>query len=550
LLALAILLVSAVFLSCSGGGGNDSGGNGQTTAPPKYPPIVFIADKDTDGTNELYVAFDDGTLIIKLSNQLVAGGNVAAFLVSPDGFFVGYVADQNTVGVFELFVVPVDKTPGETAVKVSGAMTGNGVLQLPSGAYVFGWSPAGTRVAYIADQNTAGAFELFTSTPDGKNNDVVSNLSLPLTDPGADVWDFAWEPNSTLIAYVADQDTDQEFELYVSPSDSNVGNLQVSDNLAPGAGGVREKPPANSGEFYFGWAPDSSLLAYIADQDTANTFELFSSTPDGVTKLKLSGPFLGIGQNVDDFAWAPNSGTVAYLADQDTAGIIELFTAVPNATQNNRKNTSGMGANSDVTAFNWAPNSSRIAFIANKVTTNFALYTVSPDNALDVLVSTNLLNSAVTAFRWAPDSSRIAYVSDDIVDGKSELFTTRPAAPLVTQISGNLVTGGDVSNAIEWAPNSSLIAYIADQITDDILELFTSTPDGSVNNIVSGPMVAGGDVDTFLWTADTSGVGYIADQISAMVDELFASQPDGDANTKLSGTLVNGGDVSSFDWVP
>jgi hypothetical protein len=120
----------------------------------------------------------------------------------------------------------------------------------------------------------------------------------------------------------------------------------------------------------------------------------------------------------------------------------------------------------------------------------------------------------------------------------------------VTQISGNLVTGGDVSNAIEWAPNSSLIAYIADQITDDILELFTSTPDGSVNNIVSGPMVAGGDVDTFLWTADTSGVGYIADQISAMVDELFASQPDGDANTKLSGTLVNGGDVSSFDWVP
>jgi hypothetical protein len=539
-----------VFLSCGGGGGSGSGGNGLTPAPPKYPPIVFIADKDTDGTNELYVAFDDGALIIKLSNQLVAGGNVVAFLVSPDGFFVAYVADQDTDGVFELYAVVVDKTDGDTAVKVSGAVAGSGILQRPSGSYVFGWSPAGTRVAYIADQNTAGAFELFTSTPDGKNNDVVSNLSLPLTDPGADVWDFAWEPNSTLIAYVADQDTDQEFELYVSPSDSNVGNLQVSDNLAPGAGGVREKPPANSGEFYFGWAPDSSLLAYIADQDTANTFELFSSTPDGVTKLKLSGPFLGIGQNVDDFAWAPNSGKVAYLADQDSDDVIELFTAVPNASQNNRKNTSGMGANSDVTAFGWAPNSSRIAFIANKVATNFALYTVSPDDAFDVLVSTNLLNSAVTAFRWAPDSSQIAYVSDEIVIGDSELFTTRPTAPLVTKISGSLVTGGDVSNEFEWAPNSFQIAYIADQITDDVLELYTSTPDGSVNNMVSAPMVAGGDVNTFRWAPDTSGIGYIADQVTDMVDELFASLPDGDMNTKLSGTLVNGGDVSAFDWVP
>ena len=127
----------------------------------------------------MYVTFDDGTDIVKLSDKLVTRGNVAAFLISPDGFFVAYVADQDTAGVFELYVVPVDKTPNETAVKVSGKMAGNGILELPSGDYVFGWAPDSSRIAYVADQNSLGVFELFTSTPDGTENDIVSNLPDP-----------------------------------------------------------------------------------------------------------------------------------------------------------------------------------------------------------------------------------------------------------------------------------------------------------------------------------------------------------------------------------
>jgi hypothetical protein len=64
--------------------------------------------------------------------------------------------------LFELYVVPVDKAPNETAVKVSGTMAGNGILQLPSGEYVFGWTPNSSRLAYIADQNIINEFELFT----------------------------------------------------------------------------------------------------------------------------------------------------------------------------------------------------------------------------------------------------------------------------------------------------------------------------------------------------------------------------------------------------
>jgi hypothetical protein len=540
-----MLLLSFLVISCDDSNIDDAN-NAQDQ--PIYPPAIFIADKNLDGVNELYASFDDGTDIIKLSNTLVAGGDVVSFLVSPDGFFVAYVADQDTDGVFELYAVVVDKTIADTAVKVSGAMAGSGILVLPSGEYVFGWAPNSSRVAYIADQNTNGVFELFTSTPNGNENDLVSDLPDPLINPGRNVRNFEWEPNSNLIAYVADQDTNEKFELYVSPSDSNIGNRKVSGIFMSGSG-IGEAPPLPSAVYLFGWAPDSSRLAYIADQDTANIFELFSSTPDGVTNLKLSGP-LRAGGNVDEFAWAPNSSKIAYLADQLTNVGVELYTTLPDVSGSFLQNSSGLVVGSNVTGYEWAPDSSRIAFIANKAISRISLYTTSPNDSNNVLVSSTFLaNSKVTSFRWAPDSSRIAYIADDTSFNVLELFTTRPSAPLTNKISGNLVAGGDVLR-FAWAPNSSRVAYLADQDEDDVSELYSSTPDGSVNDIISGVMVPGGDVQEFEWAPDSSGVGYRADQDTDNIIELYASQLNGNNNTILSGNLVSGGDVFSFDWVP
>ena len=79
---VANLLLSMLVLSCGSGDGDDSD---QTTAVPKFPPVVFIADKSVNGINELFAAFDDGTDIIKLSGPMTPGGNVTAFVVSPDG---------------------------------------------------------------------------------------------------------------------------------------------------------------------------------------------------------------------------------------------------------------------------------------------------------------------------------------------------------------------------------------------------------------------------------------------------------------------------------
>ena len=68
LFVVANLLLSMLVLSCGGGNGDDI----DQIAVPKFPPVVFVADKYIDGIDELYAAFDDGTDIVKLSNKPVA----------------------------------------------------------------------------------------------------------------------------------------------------------------------------------------------------------------------------------------------------------------------------------------------------------------------------------------------------------------------------------------------------------------------------------------------------------------------------------------------
>jgi len=537
-------------LSCGSGGG---GGDGEETpVPPTFPPAVFIADKTSDGVDELYAAFDDGTNIVKLSNTLVKpGGNVVAFLVSPDGAYAAYVADQVIDGKFELYAVVVDKTAGDTAKKVSGAtMAGSGVLQLASLDYAFAWASDSSRVAYIADQDTADEYELFTTTPDGTDNDQVSGALVA----DGDVHSFQWEPNSSLIAYAADQDTDDVVELYVSPADSSVGNVKVSGAAMAGDG----IQALASGQYDFDWAPDSSRIAYIADQETATEFELFTSKPDGTANAPIS-ELPGDDRDVTAFGWAPDSQQIAYTANQFDINAIDLYTAPPDGIGLRQQISSGIGANRQVKTFKWAPDSSRIAFVADKVFIGlFYLYTTPRNSSTNIIISGSVSDPYdVQAFEWAPSSAYIAF-SVEVSGTTFQLFTTSPTEGPSEQISGDLFDADEED--FGWAQDSSKLAYIADQDTPGVFELYASVPNGSVIDVVSGTLVVGGDVQEFKWfpdpdrvpdpDPDPSVLGYLADQNFDTKIELFASLPNGDDNTKLSGTLVSGGDVASFDWVP
>ncbi len=122
--------------------------------------LVYLADSGNDGKYELVSIDLTATPVVPLqiNGLLVPGGSVRAFQISPDGQRVVYAADQNTAGVVELFSVPIDGGPVEP---VSGPLpSGGNVL---TGALDFQFSPQGDAVYYLADQETLGVTELFAA---------------------------------------------------------------------------------------------------------------------------------------------------------------------------------------------------------------------------------------------------------------------------------------------------------------------------------------------------------------------------------------------------
>jgi hypothetical protein len=68
--------------------------------------VLYLATEETD-SRELYMAPIEGGPRIRLNGDLIEGGNVLRFRISPDGSSVVYLADQREDKVYELFSVPI-----------------------------------------------------------------------------------------------------------------------------------------------------------------------------------------------------------------------------------------------------------------------------------------------------------------------------------------------------------------------------------------------------------------------------------------------------------
>jgi len=428
-------------------------------------------------------------------------------------------------------------------------MAGNGIKENAGGRYAFAWAPDSSRVAYLADQDTADVIELYSNTPDGTSKTTIRLSVLPGTD--RDVEEFAWSPKLDtfrLIAYRADQQTNDVIELWTT-----LPNNPASQKISSGVG-------FGSNVTSFRWAPDAQRIAYIADK-TIDRFELFTTIPNILNDVLVSGSVADT-SDVINFKWSPNSAQLAYLIRLVTPEI-ELLTTL--AASLDSISISNDLKNSNVGNYGWSADTSWLAFIADENTAFlYELYASDPvDVSTKRKVSGNLVSGGeVTAFKWAPTELLIAYTADQVTNDKIELFTTNPPPAVnVIRVSGEPFTGVAVEDDFQWSVDSSLIAYRADQDIQNKIELYTTDPEGleNNNNRVSGTLPSGGDVYEFKWDDDDlePSIGYMASQISVFVIELFASLPDGGENTRLSSDLVdeNGdpeadGDVFAFEWVP
>lgn len=535
---LSPFLCLTLLSGCGGGGGG-----GSASADAYEPFAVFFADKDSDGVTELYVTNQAGDDIHKLSGPMVAGGNVRSALVSPDGQYVAYIADQDTDTMDELYVADAD---GSDWRKVSDT--------LPAGGRVgnMRWAPDSSRLVYNATQDDAAVLELYTVRPDGSGNVKVSGAMV--ADGNVSQTQFFWAPDSSRLAYIADQDTNGVDELYTVFPDGT-GNLKVSSALVAGGDvGVNTIGPT-----LLYWAPDSSRILYIADGDTDGIAEIYTALPDiAASGVKVSGAMVAGGEVDFRFEWAPDASSIAYVADQDTDGVNELYLAAPDGS-GDMKVSGAMVAGGEVSTFAWSPTGAYLAYLADQDTDGVRELYVTDAAGAAVKVSGPMVAGGQVMFdyAWSADGSLIAYRADQDTDETIELYTSTPDALENDKVSGPMVAGGGLGDRFTfstfvWAPNGGRIAYVADQQTDGVFELFVVETEGGGGWMkVSGAMPTNGDVDVASFNGSAvawrgSRLVYRADQETNTTLELFSVRANGDDHHKISGVMGVDGDVSRF----
>jgi Tol biopolymer transport system component len=527
---LATATLYYVALTASDEASNTSGLSNVVQAHVLFQPAVaFLAERETVGVEELYVADLAGSMVVKLSGTMVTNGDVLGYQWSPDRTQVAYVADQEADGRNELYVV---SAWGGTPVKASGTLVPGGwVVASPQ------WAPDGSRIAYRARQDSL-AFELYTSFPDGTGNVKISG---PLVS-GGEVFGAVWSPDSARMAYSADQIVDGRDDLFVSSADG-ASNVQVSPALPPGQ-------EVNGG---FAFSPDGSRIGFAAGVFNGIQ-EIYTARPDGTDRVEVTGTFQA-GARLLGWLWAPDGSRIGFYSDMEVDDQYELYTALPTVASSQLKVSGTLVGGGFVQFFDWAPDSSELAFRAfQNGPGKQELFVCKADGSGRVTVNGALVAGGVVAgdWAWAPDGSRILYAADQEVDNQLELYTSLRNGTGNVKVSVAPVANGDVIGSLlgAWSPSGSRVLYLADQEADERFDLYTSPPDTSVGNTRVSPVpVTNGDVTVgaYAWSVDGSKIVYLGDLDTDGTSELYGTDPTGSAgNVKLSGTLVAGGRVLSF----
>lgn len=129
---------------------------------PDSSKIVYIADQETDETNELYSVNLDGSSLTKLNSTLFLNGDVISFKINDDSLKVAYLANQDSASP-ELYTINMN---GSNRNKI------NSTISISSQVSYFKIS--GNNLYYMMDKDNLGVFNLY-------QNNSLGSSELKLT---------------------------------------------------------------------------------------------------------------------------------------------------------------------------------------------------------------------------------------------------------------------------------------------------------------------------------------------------------------------------------
>lgn len=419
--------------------------------------VVYLADQDTDGVDELYsVPIDRSSAPTKLNDPLVSGGRVAQFSLGADGTSVLYRGDQSTENVFELYSVPINRT--SVPIKLNSQLALGGVVQ-PD----FKFSVDGARAVYRSGGELYSAHVDGSSAPTRLNNELVS---------GGSVSEFTLSADGHSVVYLADQATANAFDLYSVPIDGSSSATKLNAQLVSGGRVIS-----------YELTSDGSRVIYRATQDSVEAADLYSVPTDGTsTPTKLNGQLVS-GGTLSTFAITSNGSHVVYRADQDINDVFELYSVPTDGSSPPAKLNDQLVSGGDVSTFRLSTDGRWVVYRANPDTVHYfdEIYSVPIDRSSSPkkLNDESVQSGFVLDFTINADGSRVVYLADHDTKGVYEVYsvpTDGSSEPV--KLNDQLVLGGSVS-LVTVSADGSRVVYQADRDTDDVFDLYRVPIDGS-----------------------------------------------------------------------
>ena len=509
------LSLAAGLSGCGGRGSADGGLPGGVSRlvayaakdAPSAPPALYLTDVEAGGAR-------------RVASPVPAGQSILVYAWSADHRFLAYQTDLDVDGDLELYVVTpgVDEDPG----------------RLVSDGHVsrFVWSSTGADLAFLA--RDPGVLQYAGHVlRDGAAAPV--RLTPPPSAPGGGVGDVVFAPDGSRIAFTANLESAQRYELFTVRLDAT-GWVKVS---GPALDLTSAYAPR--------WSPDSTRLAWTSDATQPGRHELHANLAAGGDLRVISGPLVA-GGDVSTFVWSPTGERLAFRGDLLQAGVFELFVTDPLGVSRMRVSgpmaTAGLIVVGDAYGFAWSPDGTRLAYTADQDVDEVVDLYVTDAHASDAWIQASGAHpptAEVTDWAWSPASDRLLMRGDFDQDARLEAFTVAAAGGPRVRVSGPPGAGGGVY-AARWSEDGTRVLFGADFTAPNTFDLFSAPASGGLRTNLSD-LDAPGFVRPEIHEASGGRIVFVGDLDSTGLDELWSVAPDGTDLAKLSGPLPAGGGV-------
>ena len=341
---------------------------------------------------------------------------------------------------------------------------------------------------------------------------------------GGDVFAFTPVGGSTVV-YIADQDTDNLFELYSGPLAGGTSPVKLNSTLVKG-GKVLD----------FKVSSDGTMVVYRARQESLDG-NLYSVPIGGGTPVQLNGPFIGFALVEADYQIS-RDGTRVYYRSSEENPEFELF-SVPISGGARTKLNEPLSPGGDVQLFVQDFFGQHVVYGAGQP---LEIFRVAPTGGPSTKLNSDLPPLWGVA-GYSAYLDRTIYAAGP-AGGPYELFSVPTEGGTAVQLSSANPVGG-VSG---YGPHSDVVSYIADQDTAGVVEAYSVKADGSGSPVkLNGPLAGGGGVP---WTPlirfwDGIRIVYSADQETQGEQNLYSVPSGGGTSIKLNPELASGGSIAN-----